>query len=147
MTFPKNIRMGGITAPIRKIKGLIKSKGIMGRATSYTDSDKQWHVMLDKGMGKTDMVDTLLHESLHLLSEKNNLDLKEGQVEKLSTSILNGLRGGKLTIAALKDTIARMSPRMGLDDTQTAKLQKGLAYVLTHNPKYRRVIKNWVEKS
>ena len=140
MSFPSNIRLGSKTTPIKKIKGLIAKKGIMGQSHSFSDFSKRWKVLLDADMDAKDMSSTLLHESLHQVDAIKGLKLSEGQVEKLSTSLVYAMADKN---ANLRDAIEKINGVKGLklSDNQIQKLVASLRYIIAHNPKYMSVIR------
>ena len=138
--FPSNIRMGSKTTPIKKIKGLIARKGIMGQSHSFSDFSKRWKVLLDADMNAKDMADTMLHESVHQIDAIKGLKLSESQVEKLSTSLVYTMADKN---AKLRDAIEKINGVKGLklSDKQIQKLVASLRYIIAHNPKYMSVIR------
>ncbi len=138
--FPSNIRMGKKTTPISRVRGLIAKKGIMGQSHSFSDFSKRWKVLLDADMNAKDMADTMLHESVHQIDAINGLKLSEGQVEKLSTSLVYAMADKN---ANLRDAIEKINGVKGLklSDNQIQKLVASLRYIIAHNPKYMSVIR------
>lgn len=149
---PHDIRLGKRTVPIEKVKGLIRKKGIMGRSISYSENEHQWKVLLDKDMKLRDMADTLLHETMHSISENDKLGLKEGQVEKTATDLLAHFRNnppdwkvikagvngtGKGAGDTLDNAIMKVS---SLSKSQAKGLSDALLYVFRHNPRWWFVI-------
>jgi Asp-tRNA(Asn)/Glu-tRNA(Gln) amidotransferase C subunit len=132
--------MGTLTTPIKRIKGLIAQKGLMGQSQSYADFSKKWKVILDANMDAKDMADTLLHETMHQISELKKLNLKEGQVEKLSNSLVYAMADKNIN---LRDTIERINgiKQLKLSDSQIQKLVSTMRYVISHNPKYMSIIR------
>lgn len=142
MPFPSNIRLpSGRVAPISRKSGLIRKKGIMGRAISYSRHARQWQVWLDKGMGRKDKVETLVHETAHLLDHDKRLGLSERQVEGFAPGLVYALRHPPGRRA---EALKLVGKRLGLSARQVSGLRGGFGTVLRKNPKYRGTIKAFV---
>ena len=140
--FPSNIRMGSKTTPIKKIKGLIARKGIMGQSHSFSDIKKKWKVLIDAGMNKKDTAQTVLHEAVHQISDLHDINLKERQVEDLSNALVYSFTENT-SVDELRSAISKIDSLKGLklSDIQITKLAKALKYIGAHNPKFMSTIK------